>query len=1053
MITRGLYEQLVNKGLKEELENLQSALVKVVTNDIDNAEAPKVLAKYIADIFEQQLKAIQKEEQADIAELIQLSNKVIDSIFLEREGDKFNIPSVDGNAKQLMALIDRQNTNLAFDDMALINRPETSLTQSSLFTGAKYEPCLYTELLKEIGSCNEIDILVSFIKWSGLRLIINNLRTFAQNGGKLRVITTSYMGATDIKAIEELYKLPNTIIKVSYDTKRTRLHAKSYLFYRDTGFSTAYIGSSNLSHAAISSGLEWNIKLTAKDQPETINKMKATFESYWNSSDFEHYSDTENERLSRALRSEQNVGNGNTMFYSFSITPYKYQKQILDKLDAERKIHGQYRNLIVAATGTGKTVISAFDYKRFRQEHPKSPCNLLFIAHREEILTQSIACFRGILKDQNFGSLFVGNHRPDTINHLFMSVQTFNSQGWHTKTSPDFYDYIIIDEFHHAAAPSYQTILMYYQPKILLGLTATPERMDGGDILTYFNNRIAAEIRLPEAIDRKLLCPFQYFGISDTVDLKDIRWSRGGYDRTELSKVYTMNGFAAEKRCNMIIDSIFRYVSDIDKVKGLGFCVSVVHAEYMSNTFNNKGIPSIYLTGNSPDDERNSAKDKLVRGDVRFIFVVDLYNEGVDIPEVNTVLFLRPTESLTVFLQQLGRGLRLAEHDNKECLTVLDYVGQANKKYNFEEKFRALLSDSSKGVQNEIKHGFMSVPKGCFIQLEKKAKEYILQNIKASLGARNGLITRMASFEEDSGLPLTLANFVRYYHLDIRTIYVKDNFSRLSVLAGIREEFYEPLEDVLTSSFSRICAIDSRRWLKFLLETFDKLDSVRMSDLSKLEERMLQMFQYTVWQKPHQACGFATLLDGLKSIKQNRVLYQELIDLLNYNYDQIDIIDEAMQLHAEYPLDIHCTYTRDQILVGMDYMTPNNVVAGVLYLENKNVDLLFVTLNKSEKDYSPSAMFNDYSINETLFHWQSQNATAPHSNTGQRYINHQELGSKVLLFVREFKKDLAGTLPYTFLGVVNYVSHEGSNPMNITWRLEKQIPAKFMKKTNTLMVG
>lgn len=1053
MIPPGLYEQLVNKGLKEELESLESTLVKVVTNDIDNAEAPKILAKYIADIFEQQLETIQKDDRADISELIQLANKVIGTIFLKTEGSNYNIPSSDGNAKQLMALIDRQNSIYAVDDNAPIDRPETSLCQSSLFTGAKHEPCLFSELMKEIVSCNQIDMLVSFIKWSGLRLIIDNLRAFTQRGGRLRVITTSYMGATDIKAIEELYKLPNTTIKVSYDTKRTRLHAKSYVFYRNTGFSTAYVGSSNLSHAAMSSGLEWNVKLTAKDQPETIRKINATFESYWNSTDFEQYSDTENERLSRALKSEKNVGNGNNLFYTFSITPFKYQEQILDKLDAERKIHGQYRNLIVSATGTGKTVISAFDYKRFCQENPKKSCNLLFVAHREEILKQSIACFRGILKDQNFGSLFVGSHRPDNINHLFMSVQTFNSQDWHTKTTSDFYDYIIIDEFHHAAAPSYQKILMYYQPKILLGLTATPERMDGQDILIYFNNRIAAEIRLPEAIDRKLLCPFQYFGVSDTIDLNDLRWSRGGYDRTELSNAYTMNNIVAKKRCNMIIESIYKYVSDIDEVKGLGFCVSVAHAEYMSCYFNEKGIPSMCLTGTSPDEERNTAQSKLVHGDVRFIFVVDIYNEGVDIPEVNTVLFLRPTESLTIFLQQLGRGLRLAEHDKKECLTVLDYIGQANKKYNFEDKFRAILSDSAKGVQSEIKNGFMSVPKGCFIQLEKKAKEYILENINASFGARNGLITRIATFEEDSGLPLSLANFVRYYHLDIRAIYVKDNFSRLSALAEIREDFNEPLEELLTKAFPRICAIDSRRWLKFLLAIFDKLESVHMSQLTGLEKRMLQMFQFTVWQKPHDECGFTTLLNGLKLIKRSTVLYKELIDLLNYNYDQIDIVDETMHLHADYPLDVHCTYTRDQILVALDFMTPTTVREGVKYLNDKNVDIFFVTLNKSDKDYSPTTMYNDYSINETLFHWQSQSTTSPYSPTGQRYIKHQEQGSKVLLFVREFKKNLVGASPYTFLGVANYVSHEGSKPMNITWRLEKFIPAKFLKKTNKLMVG
>lgn len=286
--------------------------------------------------------------------------------------------------------------------------------------------------------------------------------------------------------------------------------------------------------------------------------------------------------------------------------------------------------------------------------------------------------------------MFVGSYKPESIDNLFISIQTFNSQDFTAKTAPEFYDYIIVDEFQHAAAPTYQKLLAYYQPQILLGLTATPERMDGKSILPYFNNRIAAEIRLPEAIDCKLLCPFQYFGVTDTVDLDTLKWSAGGYDKSELSRVYTLSGAIANRRADLIVGSLLKYVTDINDVKGLGFCVSVEHAEFMCHYFNKHNIPSMFLTGHSPDEERKSAKQYLVDGKVRFIFVVDIYNEGVDIPEVNTVLFLRSTESLTVFLQQLGRGLRLAE--DKECLTVLDFIDQADRKYNFEDKFAALLS-------------------------------------------------------------------------------------------------------------------------------------------------------------------------------------------------------------------------------------------------------------------------------------------------------------------------------------------------------------------------
>ena len=471
----------------------------------------------------------------------------------------------------------------------------------------------------------------------------------------------------------------------------------------------------------------------------------------------------------------------------------------------------------------------------------------------------------------------------------------------------------------------------------------------------------------------------------------------------------------------------------------------------MSNYFNEHNIPSMFLTGDSSDDDRNSAKKRLVNGEIRFIFVVDLYNEGVDIPEVNTILFLRPTESLTIFLQQLGRGLRLAE--NKECLTVLDFIGQANKKYNFEDKFSALLSHSTRSVKREIKDGFVSAPKGCYIQLEKKAKEYIFKNINASFGAKAGLITRIQDFVDDSGIELTLKNFVEYYHLDIKAIYKHSSFSRLCVLAGVKDDFDEELEPIMTKAFQRICAIDSRRWIKFIFNFFENLDSISYEALPIIQQRMVQMLQFTIWQKDYEKCGFVDELEGFRKLKTCPNLFRELIELLQYNFDHIDFIDEQASLNFDCPLDIHCTYSRDQLLVGLGFMKPQSVMEGVKYLPDIKSDIFMVTLNKSEKDYSPTTMYSDYSINEWLFHWQSQSTISPETPTGQRYIHHNESGNKLLLFVREFKQDSLGAAPYTFLGPVNYVNHQGSRPISFTFKLDSPIPAKYLKKTNKLVVG
>lgn len=1048
MLKDGLYEQIINKGLETELSTTDKLST---TAPIDSAEASKVLAKYIAEVVEKGLDNV-ADNGGDVNSQVALANRIISTIIDETKENELDEMTVAERAEQLLALFDKKNSILAIDEKAAIIRPETSIAQSSLFTGAIHEPQMFTELKKEIISCNRIDMLVSFIKWSGLRLIMDELAAFTQNGGELRIITTSYMGATDVKAIEELRKLPNTKIKVSYDTRRTRLHAKTYVFYRDTGFTTAYVGSSNLSNAAISSGLEWNVKVTRKDLPETIDKIAATFESYWNSNEFEYYSEEQKERLARALKAEKYFDNNSAEIYTMDIAPYSYQQEILDKLDAERKVRGYNRNLIVAATGTGKTVISALDYKRFCRQNPDKPCRLLFVAHREEILKQSMYTFRAVLKDANFGEMFVGNYKPESIDNLFMSIQTFNSQSFTDKTSPDFYDYIIVDEFHHAAAPTYQKLLSYYDPHILLGLTATPERMDGKSILQYFNNRIAAEIRLPEAIDRKLLCPFQYFGVTDSVDLDNLKWAAGGYDKGELSRIYTLSGMIADRRADLVISSLLKYVTDIDDVKGLGFCVTVEHAIFMSNYFNAHSIPSMYLTGHSPDEERKEAKNRLVKGEVRFIFVVDIYNEGVDIPEVNTVLFLRPTESLTVFLQQLGRGLRLSE--DKECLTVLDFIGQANKKYNFEDKFAALLSNTTRGVTREIRDGFISLPKGCYIQLEKKAARYILDNIRSSYGNSAGLIARIATFEEDTNQQLTLENFLDHYRLDPRSIYKFSSFSRLCARADVTENFEEPIENVMTKALSRFACVDSRRWIAFMLRILTNTSHPDFAKLTDIEKRMFQMFYITMWGKTIEDLTADEVSENIHALLNSPTMLSELIALLRYNYNRIDFIDEPVDLGFDCPLDLHCSYTREQLLVAMDFMKPSIVREGVKWLPDKNIDVFFITLNKSDKDYSPTTMYQDYSINETLFHWQSQSTTNAEGKVGQRYINHRKNGSKVLLFVREFKNDIYGnTAPYTYLGTANYVSHNGSRPMNITWKLDDPIPAKYLKKTNKLVVG
>ena len=385
---------------------------------------------------------------------------------------------------------------------------------------------------------------------------------------------------------------------------------------------------------------------------------------------------------------------------------------------------------------------------------------------------------------------------------------------------------------------------------------------------------------------------------------------------------------------------------------------------------------------------------------------------------------------------------------------LMEYGFPVDAIRNLEDKFAALLSNTTRGVTREIKDGFISLPKGCYIQLEKKAARYILDNIRASYGNSAGLVARIATFEEDTGLKLTLENFLDHYRLDPRSIYKFSSFSRLCARADIIDNFEEPIEEVMSKALSRFALVDSRRWIVFMLRVLENIDHFDLTRLSDIEKRMLQMSYITMWGKTIEDWNADEVFENFQALLNSPIMLSELIALLKYNYNRIDFIDEPVSLGFDCPLDLHCTYTRDQLLVAMDFMKPSTVREGVKWLPDKKIDVFFITLNKSDKDYSPTTMYQDYSINETLFHWQSQSTTNAEGKVGQRYINHRKNGSKVLLFVREFKNDVYGnTAPYTYLGTANYVSHNGSRPMNITWRLDAPIPAKYLKKTNKLVVG
>ncbi|HCD03733.1 MULTISPECIES: DEAD/DEAH box helicase [unclassified Methylophaga] len=1042
----GIYEQLITQLIESRIDRER---FYVGERELNGNEASVWLSRFLSHILEYAIESVPASDDR-LQQQISLSNQLL--LWLKtqiQDKDFIEDNLLTSQGKILTALYDLENP-VSADLKNYINDifPLTGLTQSELFCGSNAGLSLESELKREILSADKIYWLVSFIKWAGIRIFRKELEAFTSSGRELKIITTSYMGATDAKAVEYLASLPNTEVRLSYNTKRERLHAKSYLFLRDTSYHTGYIGSSNLSHSALTNGLEWNLKITSQEIPHIINKSLSTFETYWASNDFEQFNNDEisSEKLNRALRQQRGDYEQSSTHF-FDITPFPHQNEILEQLAVERSVHSRFRNLVVAATGTGKTLISAFDFARFHKTKPDA--KFLFVAHREEILKQARAAYRGVLRNGAFGELWVGGHTPEHYRQLFVSIQTLNNQLGQLNLTTDYYDYIVIDEVHHIAASSYRSVLAHFAPSILLGLTATPERHDGGDILADFGGVIAAEIRLPEAINRRHLCPFQYFGIDDDTDLRTISWSRGRYDVSQLTNLYTHN----QVRFDKILLSLQEIITDLGKMKALAFCVSREHAQYMVQKLLLKGIKADVLTSDN-SQERQQKQQAIRTGLINVLCVVDIFNEGVDIPEVDTLLFLRPTESLTIFLQQLGRGLRLAE--DKQCCTVLDFVGNSRPEYDFANKFRALVGKSSRAISEEIKQGFPHAPLGCRIELTKQTQEMVLTNIRQASLTLNRLVAMIRQFPQHSNLPLNLTNFLgQHPHIDLNELYKRGCWAELVAKAQDqvkeRTENEAALKTIRNAIHNRILTCDDHAYLNFLKQLCQT--SFVLSDISN---RYALMCHYDFWQKTGPELGFNSISQSLTNLDQLGVA-GELLDVLNWQIAQTKHEQKLMGNLPDVTLRLHARYAREQILAAFGATTferqpPSR--EGLFVIQEQNIELMFVTLDKNEKQFSPTTMYHDYAINEHIFHWQSQNSARPDRGRGKDYIQHREIGKRLFLFVREQTKDEYGrTMGFVNYGEVEYLSHIGSQPMSINWQLKTPMPNFMWQQAAKLAVG
>ena len=1011
LLAPGIYEQLITVELQRRLAQQPEADVVPIP-----VGAQSLLARYVGAALERALEAWR--EDASFLEQVQLCNSLLRTIEEAAPrgailpSDRLVLPPT------LLAAIPHPHPGLYQPEP--IDRPRTPVTDDTLLVNAPHEPHLASELGSELASADRVDLICAFIVWSGLRVLLEKLQTVRDRGGAIRVITTTYTGITDPRALDALVRM-GAEVRVSYDIRSTRLHAKAWLFHRESAFSTAYIGSSNLTHTAIHDGLEWNVRLAEARSPDLVARFRSAFETYWSDP---HLAVYDRERFVEAidrLRESSTID-----FTPFDVVPYEYQRAMLDGLTVERERHNSWRNLVVSATGTGKTVLSALDYRRTAAAWKGA--SLLFVAHRREILDQSRATFRHVLRDGDFGELYIGGLRPAVGRHVFASIQSLAQADLETLT-PDAYDVVIVDEFHHAAAPSYRRLLDHLRPRLLLGLTATPERTDGLDILHWFNGHIAVELRLWEALDQGLLCPFQYFGVSDDVDLRQLEWKRSGYDTAALSAVYT----GSDARLTKILAAVERIVSEPAEMRALAFCVSVEHANYMADRFRTAGFAAEALTGIATAEQRSDAIRRLRNRTLQVLFTVDLFNEGVDIPEIDTILLLRPTESATIFLQQLGRGLRLA--DGKSGLTVLDFIGQQHREFRFGDRFMALTGVSRSQLARAVESDFPYLPAGCHIQLDRVAREIVLDNVRNAVASRRPLLVQEMRRAGDVDMQAFLTATGRLPEDLYRG--GSPGFMQLRRQAGLPVAPAGPDEAALERAVGRMLHIDDPERVRTYTEWLAQDAPPDTKRMSERERRLGSMLHFDLWVR---SGGPTTLPESLARFWRHPALVDELSQLL----DELDRRSERLTVashDSDEPLAIHGVYTRDEVLAGLGDATPERpptMREGVRWIDATRTDLFFVTLRKNEARFSPTTMYRDFAISPREFHWESQSTTTQGSRTGQRYIHHRRDSSRVLLFARD-----TAPSPFVYLGPAEYRGHRGERPMAITWQLQWEIPPEF----------
>lgn len=955
-------------------------------------------------------------------------------------------------------------------------------------------------LKQELLNCKKFYFIVSFIRYSGIQLLISTLDELEKQGIQGEIITSVYLNITDSKALQKLLSYKNMKVKI-YNNSSKSFHTKAYLFEKEK-YHSVIIGSSNISQSALYSAEEWNVKLTDSSFFNIYGKSLNQFEKLWHSNEAIELTQDfiyEYEKYKKSVNVQNTFDYRKTKIEQENeFVPNSMQKRVLQKLK-ETRINGNKKGLVISATGTGKTYLAAMDIKQFFEinsntenklfkitdkKSKTSNIKFLFIAHREELLENAINVFSKVLKiDKNeFGRIYGGLKEIDK-SIIFASIQSL--RNCYNEFKPSFFDYVIVDEFHHSMSDSYLKTLSYFNPKFLLGLTATPKRMDGKDILSLCDYNVVDEIGIKEALEEDLIVPFHYFGVNDyTINYDNIPYKNGKYNEKILLENLLLN-----TRTDYIVEKINKFGFDGDELSAVAFCQNIEHAFFMKEEFSKKGYKSAVITANTSSNERSEILEKFKNKKIEILCVVDILNEGIDIPTINLLLFLRPTMSSTIFIQQIGRGLRKAK--NKDFVTIIDFIGNHKKDYLLINYFSSevdnkdTLFTKKEKIINEIKNQFSNIPKSCYVELDRICQNRIIEKIeKINFSSKNILKEMYLDYKTEIGKSEDEFLQVRDFDTNIKLFQelclkmhsfynaqlqfedskIFKNENEKDPLNTTEIEFLEYLEKKITlvEPFTFLIIdylatgkeyINNSDVLNKYKEFFDiKRNFEKHYLLNRIFEELIEdeileknLYGYKFSEK------YKNLFSNKKLNEKNNMKSQQKENKLNFINRLKQLIHLGLNEFKRNDLDefneniliSYKEYKRVELQILLDSKVPKGSWRAGYANTEKDI-CLFATIDKTHI-FQENLKYDNSLFADDIIQWISQPKTSHNSSVGQMFIHHKEKGFKVHIFIRKYAfMNGNKTNPFIYLGNAKYYSSQGDKPMKILWKLDKKIPQKLI---------